>query len=361
MSVIWVNSADSHILEPADLWLKALPEPIARNAPRITREMTDRGEREMIYLEGRQVRRDVPALVDAMRPPGAGDFARRLADLDREGIWAELGFPSVGLWTAEILDPATARECAKVYNDWCAAEYMSRSSRFVGAAIVSMVDTDDAVAELRRCVDLGFQAVFLASTPPEDRPYNSEVWDPLWKAAEETGVVICVHIGTGTNGTTTRGRGGAVINYLETFFPAQRTVAHLAASGALDRHPDLKVLIAEGGSSWIPALADRMDEAYRQHGMFVRPKLSMLPSELIFRQVYTSFQHDRSAVPAMWAMGYHNVMWGSDYPHLEGTFPNTQPVLKGLFDDVDPEVRRAITIDNFSSLFSVPDIGASTH
>jgi predicted TIM-barrel fold metal-dependent hydrolase len=130
-------------------------------------------------------------------------------------------------------------------------------------------------------------------------------------------------------------------------------VAHLVASGALDRHPTLRVFIAEAGASWVPALGDRMDEGYRQHGMFVRPQLSMLPSELIYRQVYTSFQHDKTAITAVTSMGYRNVMWGSDYPHLEGTFPETQKVLTELFEGVPDDVRESITLDTLGDLFGV--------
>jgi predicted TIM-barrel fold metal-dependent hydrolase len=145
-----------------------------------------------------------------------------------------------------------------------------------------------------------------------------------------------------------------VSNYVETFVPGQRVVAHLVASGALERHPGLRVLIAEGGASWVPALADRMDEGWRQHGQFATPKLTKLPSETIFEQVYASFQHDRSAVPAFTSMGYPNVMWGDDYPHMEGTYGHTQKTLHELFDGVAPETRFALTEGTFGRLFTVP-------
>jgi predicted TIM-barrel fold metal-dependent hydrolase len=130
------------------------------------------------------------------------------------------------------------------------------------------------------------------------------------------------------------------------------------ASGALDRHRDLRIFVAEGGASWIPALADRMDEAYRQHGMFVKPTLSALPSEIIFRQVFTSFQHDASALPTAAATGYRNLMWGSDYPHLEGTFPATQKVLAELVRDVDPGLVDRVMRENFERLFVAEPAGA---
>jgi hypothetical protein len=114
------------------------------------------------------------------------------------------------------------------------------------------------------------------------------------------------------------------------------------------------VFIAEAGAAWVPALADRMEEGYRQHDMFVRPKLSRSPKETVFAQVYTSFQHDPSALQAVEHMGYRNVMWGSDYPHLEGTFPRTQEVLHGLFDGVADSVRERVTEGAFGELFRVP-------
>ena len=98
-----------------------------------------------------------------------------------------------------------------------------------------------------------------------------------------------------------------------------------------------------------------MNEGYRQHGMFVRPTLSMLPKEILYRQVYASFQHDQSAPAALWAMGYQNVLWGSDYPHIEGTFGHTQKTLHELFDDVDEQTRYRVTRGTFLELF--PHVG----
>jgi predicted TIM-barrel fold metal-dependent hydrolase len=98
---------------------------------------------------------------------------------------------------------------------------------------------------------------------------------------------LSFHIGTGGENVVYRGPGGAVVNYMETTYPGMRVVSHMVASGALDKRPDLKILIAEGGAAWVPAIGDRMDEAYRQHGMFVRPKLDRLPSEIVRHQVYT--------------------------------------------------------------------------
>jgi predicted TIM-barrel fold metal-dependent hydrolase len=151
------------------------------------------------------------------------------------------------------------------------------------------------------------------------------------------------------------------MNYTETTFSGQRAAMKLVASGALDRHPDLKVLISEGGATWVPFLGDRLLEGYRQHHMAVRPKLSRDPKEILMTQIYTSFQHDETAVAANEAMGYKNVMFGSDYPHMEGTFGHTQKTLEGLFAGASEETTKRITQGVFYELFPhVPPVPEST-
>ncbi len=184
------------------------------------------------------------------------------------------------------------------------------------------------------------------------KDWNDASWEPLWAAAEEAGMVLGFHIGTESNERVLyRGPGGAVLNLLETSYEGQRVAAKLVGSGALDRHPNLKILISEGGATWVPFVGDRLNEGYRQHAAFVRPKLSREPKQILYRQVYASFQHDESAPAALWAMGYQNVIFGSDYPHLEGTFGHTQKTLHELFDGVTPEVRHRITRGAFEELF----------
>jgi predicted TIM-barrel fold metal-dependent hydrolase len=346
---IRVHSADSHLMEPDDLWLRALPPELGERAPSVSND----GKYETVMVDGQQMFRMLNSFAEQFRPPGAFDIDQRLRDLDQEGVVGQLAFPSRGFWICSMTDPALQRACVAAYNDWAATEVIARTRRILPTAIVSTLDIDDAVAEVHRAVDLGFQSIYMPTSVPAGAEFGLDLWEPLWSAIEEAGVVLAFHVGTGGNPVVYRGPGGAIVNYWETCVPGQRVVTHLVASGALDRHPDLTVLIAEGGASWVPALADRLDEAYRQHGPMVQPKLSMLPSELIYRQVYTSFQHDVSAIPAVEAMGYTNVMWGDDYPHLEGTYGHTQQTLHALFDDAYPETLARVTIGNFESLFDV--------
>jgi predicted TIM-barrel fold metal-dependent hydrolase len=311
----------------------------------------------MLRTAARPTDEDLDEAAGETRAPGAFDPEKRLLDLDREGIWGEAIYPSLGTWTFNIRTPELVREGCRISNDFF-IEFQQKSPRYVVAASIPLLDVDDAVAEIARASGMGFKLVFFPVRPPVDQPHwHDEQWDPVWVALEEHGLVLGFHIGTepvdptGRIGVYYRGRGGAVLNYVETTYGGQRAVTQLIACGALDRHPDLRVLVSEGGATWGPFLADRMDEGYRQHGSAVRPTLSRPPSEYLYTQVYASFQHDRSAVQANLAMGWKNVMWGSDYPHYEGTFGHTQKTLHELFDGVPEDVSHRIRIGAFQELF----------
>jgi predicted TIM-barrel fold metal-dependent hydrolase len=361
---IWTNSGDSHILEPDDLWHQIMPKSQADRMPR-TELIGDTEER--VTVDGKSFTRAIPKIATAKgstgetivemshRPPGARDVRLRLLDLDQEGVWAEVIFASIGLWCALIEDRALIREAARAENEWMVSEIQGAApDRLVCAALMPLLDVDDAVAEVHHAADIGMKVVSLPTGhPPGTRDWNDDMWEPLWAACDEASMVVAFHIGTDNvdQSAMFRGPGGAILNYVETGFGGLRVSNMLISGGALDRHPDLKVLIAEGGAAWVPYLGDRMNEAYRQHGIFVRPTLSSLPKEILYRQIYASFQHDESGPAVMAATGYRNLLFGSDYPHLEGTFGHTQKTLHELFDGSDPVVRERITRGTFQELF----------
>ena len=364
MTKIWANSGDSHLVEPADLFTAALPPEVAARMPRSVKD--DDGKHETLYVDGQAFRRRMPRaamLTDSegktveQRAPGANDMSLRLIDLDQEGIWAELVYPSIGIWMSSIQDPDLLAAGCRAVNDW-AIGYQRFNDRYVCAATIPLLNAEHAVAEVHRVSAMDFKAGYLSVTPCLGAPdWNDDVWKPLWAALEETGIVVAFHVGTEAHDAASfhggyfRGPGGALINYVETTYGGQRAVTKMIAAGVFDRHPDLKVIVSEGGATWGPFIADRLDEGYRQHASAVRPPLRRLPSEYLYENVYASFQHDSSAVKAMTAMGWKNVCWGSDYPHLEGTFGHTQKTLHELFDDVAPADRRRITVGAFSELF----------
>ena len=361
---IWAHSGDSHLLEPDDLWHQIMPTKQADRMPR-TERISDTEER--VTVDGTSFTRALPKIMTvkgttgetiaeiSQRPPGSRDLKLRMQDLDQEGVWGEVVYQSIGLWCSLIEDPQLIRDAAHAENEWLASEVQGFApDRLVPAALMPMLSVDDAVAELQHAAELGLHIVSLPTGhPPSTRDYNDDSWKPLWAAAEEAGMVIGFHIGTdgGDQASMFRGPGGAVLNYVYTTYGGQFVAQKLVLSGVFERHPDLKVLISEGGATWVPQIGDRMNEGYRQHYMFVRPQLQRLPKEYLYENVYASFQHDESAPAAMSAMGYRNVIWGSDYPHAEGTYGHTQKTLHELFDDELPEVRARITRGAFEELF----------
>lgn len=372
---IWANSGDSHYLEPENLWAEILPKDMAERMPRA--EKISESE-EVIHVDGQSFKRNLPRAANltltadvrgeivegslndiSHRPPGARDPIARLADLNNEGVWGEVIYPSVGVWDYMLTSRDLIRTAFQAINEWRLEHVQNVApDRWILVATLPLADIDDAIAELYRCKENGYYAVGLPCDPPGDLPnWNVDSWEPLWNAIEDTGLVISVHLGTENGGTKLyRGGGKAVLNYVETTYGPQRFLTKMVAGGALDNHPNLRVLLSEAGASWVPFLGDRMNEGYRQHGFMVRPKLKREPKEIIYSQVYATFQHDVSAVDAA-KSGYDKVMWGSDYPHLEGTFGHTQQTLHELFDGVDESLRLRITQGTFRELFphtSVP-------
>src|SRR3954447_3033995 len=303
---IWANSGDSHLLEPEDVFTNSMPPKLAARMPRS--EKFD--GYELVHVDGEVIRRTIPKPIRegelkgmelseaSHRAPGSRDIAKRLVDLDQEGIWGEVVYPSLGMWAALLSDPVLVREACKVLNDWSLVDIAPAGGRLVPTASVPLLVADDAVAELERCASMGYHAVFLPTVPPKGRPlWNDEEWDPLWAAADEAGMRIAFHIGTDGENVVFRGRGGALLNFAETTYGGQRAVAQMISSGVFDRNPQLKVLVSEGGATWVPFLGDRLNEIVRQQPFFVWPKLKMLPKEYMNQNVYASFQHDETAIP----------------------------------------------------------------
>jgi predicted TIM-barrel fold metal-dependent hydrolase len=363
---IWANSGDSHLMEPATLFTDTLPPELAARMPRSVHD--EDGAWETIHVDGQTFRRKLPFakrnLVDEQgrnifeRAPGANDMTLRVKDLNEEGIWAELVYASIGMWMHSMHDPELMAAGCRSINDW-SIEFQRYSPRYIPTAIVPVLTVETAVAEIERCAGLGFHVASLPVAPTVDGPNWHIIghWGPVWAALAEAGMVIGFHIGSEPhdasvyNGSYFRGTGAHLLNYLETTFGGQRAASMLVTSGVFDRHPSLKCIVSEGGATWGPFVGDRLDEAYRQHHNKIWPRLARLPSEYVATNVYASFQHDRTAVLASTAMGWRNVCWGSDYPHIEGTYGHTQKTLHELFGDLDEASRYRITKGAFEELF----------
>ena len=350
-----VNSADSHVVEPADLWTAALPENVRHLAPRYE----DSEKFSHFFINDRELRKHPKhKSADDMDRTGAGgtDPQERFKHLDEDGVWGEVIFPTTGLFLFLMEDPVVEMQCARIYNDWLNDTLLKHSERFVGTAIIPVKDISAAVEETERCAKLGYRAIHLP-VHVEGRPYNRPEYDPLWAAAERNNLVVTYHVGTGTNPVTERGPGGPILNYLEVSIRAQRTVAFIVAGGALERHPNLHIVVAEAGASWLAGLGERMDEVHEAHRNWIKDLLPKPPSAYLRRQVHVCLQHDRSALQTFDETGVEAILFATDYPHSEGTWPHTQKVLGGIFEglSIEPEQIQSVCSGTMAKLFDIPE------
>lgn len=348
-------SADCHINEPADLWTRGLPRAMRERGPRAA---TVDG-RACMVVEERVIRRFGLARDAAPRdeppreaPPGGYEPADRVRDLERDGVWGEVLYPSVGFFcTYAIEDPALQVETCRVYNDWLGDLY-GGSDRHAAVGMLPDLDAQAGVDELQRLPSLGIRSGLLPMHS-DRRPYNDSSWEPLWEAAAGLGIPLSFHVGTGRSQTPHHGPGAAVVNYVVTVGSAAETVTILSGSGVLERHPALRVVMVESGAGWLAWTLEAMDDAYRDHHMFVTPKLRELPSATFRRQGAVTFQRDPVAIANAELTGVGCLLWGSDCPHPEGTFPHSQKSLDEQLAGVSDEVTRRIVCTNTAELYGI--------
>lgn len=363
MTKPFVFSADSHIMEPADIFLEGLPASLKDYAihSRKDGEFLITGTKDKVIHRMRVGLHRERELGDSQRK-GIREIPGRLEDMELEGIDAEICFPSLGLWLYCLGNVEAEAASARLYNDWNDRFLGDHPNRFVRCGMLPVLDFSNTLAELDYLASKGYTAAMLpAATPTGLAKYNDEAWDPVFARAAARGIVFVMHTGTGLESVVVeRGPGAAIVNYTNQAMDAQTSAMYLVSGGVLDRNPGAKVAFIESGASWLVALAERMDEVSVAHHNFVRPKLSRAPSAIIDDQVWASFQHDRACIVSAAAglPGAKNVMWGSDYPHAEGTFPISRPIQEELFEnlDVPEQVRLDILGLNASRLFGMPAV-----
>lgn len=359
----FIFSADSHVMEPADIFTAGLPASLKQYAIHSRKEgdFLITGTQDKVIYRLRVGQHREKELGDNQRR-GIREIAGRLEDMELEGIDAEICFPSLGLWLYALDNPEAEAASARLYNDWHHDFLSGHPRRFVRCGMLPVLDFSNTVAELEYLASKGFTAAMLPAVSPVGLPkYNSDAWDVVFAKSAELGIVLVMHTGTGLETVVVeRGPGAGIINYTNQMTDAQQSVMYLVAGGVLDRNPGARVAFIESGASWLVALAERMDEVEEAHANFVFPKLSRRPSAIIDDQVWASFQHDRACIAAAAANlpGARNVMWGSDYPHAEGTFPISRRVVDDLFEGiaVSDEVRANVLGLNAARLFRIEPV-----
>jgi predicted TIM-barrel fold metal-dependent hydrolase len=294
----FVFSADGHVVEPREIFDKGLPESLKKFGIRNERQ----GD-HMCVLAGEKVlhRMRLMPRVDPTAPPAGeapqmsnaiahgrpsgSDVDSRIKDMQLDGVDAEIAFPSTCLWAYGIEHAETELATAQIYNDWNDKYFGGHLDKFVRCGVLPVRDFKNTVAEMKRLAKMGFTCAMLPASTPTGMPkYNDESWDEIFELAGELGLVFVMHTGTGLDTVQIERRaGGAVINYTNQACDSWNSIQYLVAGGLLDRHPKTQVAFIESGASWLAGLCERMDEIYIAHGPMVRPKLSLMPSEIVQR------------------------------------------------------------------------------
>ena len=303
-----------------------------------------------------------PARFDEVRP-GCYDVDARIKDMDIGGIWSSVNFPSGvtgfgGTLFSEAKDREVGLASMRAWNDWLHEEwYSAYPDRIIPLGVTFLADPEKGAEEIRRNAKRGFKAV----TFPE-RPHClgypaifDKCWEPIIEACVETDTVLNLHIGA--SGFPEMPAGAPMIELGATLFgPLTVTAAaEWVWSGYPARYPTLKIAMAEGGIGWVGMLRDRLDNIMSRSGYGLGwPSQKISPSETLKRNFWFAMIDDPSTISTRHAVGVENIIFESDYPHGDGTWPDTQPVLHELIKDLPVEEQRMIAHENAAKLYRVP-------
>jgi predicted TIM-barrel fold metal-dependent hydrolase len=357
-----IISSDSHVQEPPDLYQR-LPKAMQARAPR----RVERDGKTYILVDGRKPRRidlaEERATEDDQNrefrndPSGGRDLDTRLKDLERDGIRAEVIYPNQSLGLYLSPEPAYQMAVARAYNDWAIEHFGPQRARFAPVGIVPVSEIESAVQEVERAAKLGYRSVKIPITNRKS-PYNRSEYEPLWAALEDTGLVLAFHAFTNSEDEypddwgEAEGYGGALDFMAMRMADGQQPVSQLISGGICDRHPKLKFVVVECGAGWLAWLLYVLDEQAEKKHMWIRPKLSLKPSEFFARQGFITFTDDPIALNNLAFTTADCLLWGSDYPHDEGSFPHSQAVIERTFAGVSEDDKRKIVYGNAARLYS---------
>jgi predicted TIM-barrel fold metal-dependent hydrolase len=363
-----VLSADSHVLEPPDLWTTRMQAKFRDRAPHLIHEA---GGKKGDFLACEPLRPFNPfSLGCAGTPPdqleslaeqgyaacrpGSWDPVERLKDMDMDGLGIEIFYCGYGMSLFSYPgDDEFQRDAHRAYNDW-AAEYASHSpKRLIPIANISMTDPEKDLEELKRVKKMGFRGIFVSNDPLPERRYTNPMWEKFWSAVEEFDMPVNVHILTRQGGPQV----GAdpLVDGVLLPVPAFRTIAEMCSQGTLAAHPKLKIISVENDIGWMPNYLKRMEwYGYRFAPRY--PQWTENPVETWKRQVYATFQDDIPGVRCRDLIGVENLMWGSDYPHFDSTWPNSREYIARNFEGVPQEEQDLILGGNMIRVYNLQDV-----
>jgi uncharacterized protein len=361
-----VVDADGHVMEPASAWAEA-PAP---HRPRISTdgagyEHVIVGDTEILAVPLGNLARpsstfDDPTtfrpLADAL--PGGSDPIARLRDMEGEGIDQAVLYPTIGLYLSALDEPGAAVALAIAYNDWLTGYCAAAPRRLFGAALLPLQDPAAAVRELRRAVtELGFVAGFVRPNPCRGRTLSDRAYDVVWEVAEELDVPIGIHEGSSVIVPTLgsdRPFNPLILHAASHPFEEMLACAQLIAFGTLERHPGLRLLFLESSGGWAPFWLERLDEQVASFGGFC-PDMALRPSEYFARQCAISFEVGERTLPALAPfVGPDRIVWGSDYPHHDATFPGAVDAIRATVSPCPTATQAKVLGVNARGIYRLP-------
>jgi predicted TIM-barrel fold metal-dependent hydrolase len=283
------------------------------------------------------------------------DPALRLKDAELDGVDAEIIFGILGAAT-RLNDREAAREMMRIYNDWL-ADFCSHSpDRLIGLACLPYGDVGDAVQEIHRVAKLGLRGVELSCSWDMD-PMWHPTWEPLWQAVSEADLPLHFHtfpsISPAERERTPKDSQRAALFTRVTGFQLNLSniLAGVIGAAVLERYPKVRISFGESGIGWIPYVLDRMD--FEWEDRFRDLGLKMKPSDYWRRQCKATFQFDRIGAKLIDDLGAETLMWGSDYPHTDGVWPESTKYINEQFCEVSPAVVRKVTCENAGRFYGL--------
>ncbi len=363
-----IISVDDHIMEPRDLWQRELPASMRERGPRVVRDKvrlefkgghygytrgTDDGQLCDIWLFEdievptgllhapagipRDEQRNVAATYEDLRP-GTYDQTARLADMTENHVEAAINYPNIfprfaGQGFLERDDKELALACLQIYNDWMIDEWCGGAGkgRLIPLTLVPLWDAELAAAEVRRCADKGSFAIAFTENPSKlglPSMYTGD-WDPLWATCQDTDTTVSMHIGSSSSMPSTSDDAPLATSMSLYAQNAQGSLTDWVFSGTIERFAELKIAYAESQVGWMPFHLERMDAVWADgRGGVGGP---VLPSEQIKGRVYGCVFDDLHGLKCREDVGTSQILFETDYPHSDGTFPHSRKVAHELF------------------------------
>lgn len=360
------NSADNHLNTqwlPRNMWQERVGARSRERAPRVVE--TDSGS--YWCWEGRlhglaadgssnpawQAREFPGVDLEAGRlPPSEPDLV--LAHMDTAGIYGAVFFGDTRKWMVE--DPLLRLEMYRAYNDFCLELSAHAPDRLIYLPMLSTADPQACLPELRRVAELGARGVEFGMFDL-GAPLHDPVWEPLWEEIESRGLVLCSHTGNPAGTVFAPNDFGQLLAHHSTnMFGAAGPISRMVFSGVFERHPRLKWIMAECRIGWLPFLFSWMDRQIKLRPPDATVGLRMLPSEYIRRNVCFTFEEDRIGGQLLredWSGLADVVIWGCDYPHAQGPWPDPAPVVDAMFDGLDARLAGEILLHRTARLFGI--------